>query len=96
MLEDSDKAWHLDKRISISHIIATLTVATGALWWGATVETRLAERIGADLVHDSQLRALQHSQLAANDVVTDRLNRIEEKLDRLIEAQINRWDSQER
>lgn len=36
------KHWHLDKRVSLSHIGSTLAVLVGLMIWGGTVETRLA------------------------------------------------------
>ena len=39
---DQKTGWHLEKSVSVGHIITTLSIAFSALWWASTVETRLA------------------------------------------------------
>ena len=40
--ERRDKSWHLDKTISIGHILTTITVAGSLLVWGLSVDKRVA------------------------------------------------------
>lgn len=34
--------WHLDKRVNLSHIFATLALAAGMFSWGSAVDKRVA------------------------------------------------------
>jgi len=81
-----DSHWHLDKRVSVGHILTTLSVAVGVIYYASTIETRLAELAGADRVHDAKLEAVMQSQTRGQEMITDRLDRMEGKLDRLIES----------
>lgn len=39
--ERRNKSWHLDKTISIGHILTTLSVAGSLIVWGLTVDKRV-------------------------------------------------------
>jgi Tfp pilus assembly protein PilO len=41
-LTDPDGAWHLDKRVNVSHIVATLALALSAFAWGSAIDRRVA------------------------------------------------------
>lgn len=41
-VERRNGSWHLDKTISIGHILTTLTVAGSLVVWGLTVDKRVA------------------------------------------------------
>lgn len=81
-----DSHWHLDKRVSVGHILTTLSVAVGVIYYAATLETRLAELAGADKVHDAKIEAIVQAQTRGQEMLTRRLDRMEGKLDRLIES----------
>lgn len=36
------RSWHLDKRVNVTHLIATFTMAAGMFTWAATIDRRLA------------------------------------------------------
>jgi hypothetical protein len=38
----SDGAWHLDKKVNLSHIVATLMLAAAIFTWGSKIEQRIA------------------------------------------------------
>jgi Flp pilus assembly protein TadB len=52
----TDSAWHLDKKVNISHIIATLMLAAAIFTWGSKIEQRIA------LVEASSTRQAQVDQ----------------------------------
>ena len=37
-----DGGWHLDKRVNVSHLSATICLVAGLFAWGSTIETRVA------------------------------------------------------
>lgn len=34
--------WHLDKRLNVSHIVATITIVGGLFIWGSRLEERIS------------------------------------------------------
>tara|TARA_R110000822_G_scaffold27674_9_gene82377 strand:- start:936 stop:1187 length:252 start_codon:yes stop_codon:yes gene_type:complete len=66
--------WHLDKRLSISHLMTTLMIAAAAFAYASGIETRLtALEVGQGYQHETNVR------------LNDSLAAINGKLDRLIE-----------
>ena len=55
----NDSAWHLDKKVNLSHIVATLTLAAAIFTWGSKIEQRIA------LVEASATRQAQVDQAQA-------------------------------
>lgn len=39
---DYDRHWHLDKRVNISHIVATLLLAVSVFAWAAAIDRRVS------------------------------------------------------
>lgn len=76
----SDNHWHLDKRVNISHIVATILLLVG----GFSVVQRLDSRITANEV---RIEAIQQQTLEYQRRAIDQMNRIEDKIDRVIERQ---------
>lgn len=76
--------WHLDKKVPIALIIAIMVQTGGALWWTSKLDSRIetVERHVADTKDDAaRLVRLE----AFRDNLGNRLDRIEAKLDRLVE-----------
>lgn len=40
--DDGQGAWHLDKRVNVSHLLATAGLALSAFAWGSAIERRVA------------------------------------------------------
>lgn len=81
--------WHLSKEVGLSVIIAIVVQTVGLVWWArgviASVEQRLVllevartEQSEHDMVQDQRAAATAAA-------ISARLDRIEDKLDRLIE-----------
>jgi len=77
MERDNDAHWSIDKRVNLSHIIATGTMLVSLFVWG----NKMDNRVTALEVHNQ-------NNTQSMQILDNRLNRIENKLDRLIEKSI--------
>lgn len=81
------REWHLDKTISVGHLISTITIAVSVFAWAMALEKRVEQ-------HATQIEVLKESH-ALNRSRIDGMRgelkqdylRIEDKLDRLLETQ---------
>ena len=76
--------WHLDKRISVGHLVTTGTLLLGIVLWGARMETRITvAEVGQQVAKEqvSQVYMALDSRMIQQEKT---LYRIEEKLDRSI------------
>ncbi len=92
--------WHLEKTVSVGHIVTTLSVAFGVIWYMAGLENQV------DIVRQEQVHIKQ--SLIRVETQTDNKTReitkrfekireeqkadnrrIEEKIDKLIERELN-------
>ena len=78
----AEYGWHLKKELNVSHLLVTLTMAAGLFTWGMQMDSRMTR------VETGQ-EALHQAASSAEQAVAARLNRIEDKLDRLIERQVS-------
>ena len=85
-----EEHFHLDRSISVGHIITTITIVVSMIWWASTVETRLA-------VQESSVRTLQETDRrhesdssAMRAEIRDQLAALNAKVDRLVERQASR------
>lgn len=79
------KHWVLKREIQLGHLISTAVVAVSALGYVLTLERRIA-LVEQQIVAQREVDAKQDvAQAKAADALTARLDRIESKLDRLIE-----------
>jgi glutathione S-transferase len=91
------EAWHLDKKVPIGLLIGLLIQVLWFSWWASSLNSSLQAVIEKSQYHDVQISALntgreQNSSritaLETRGQTTDaKLDRIEDKLDRLIEKQ---------
>lgn len=81
--ENQDPSWHLDKRISIGHIITTLVVTVGVVLYAAKQDTYIALLQQKTLENEKRIESVK-------DDVMHRLDSINSKLDRLIRDSITR------
>lgn len=104
--------WHLDKTLNVSHILATLTIASGIFLWAGKTDTRIS-LVEASLMNnksgyeksDEQIRsdAMRQDVLLRNELVEIKtaLGRIEinlnSKADKdLVQALVNQLKRVER
>lgn len=70
--------WHLRKEVNVGHFLMTMTLAGGLVVWGMQIDSRITRlEVLAEAQRDAQQRAIQ--------VLEQRFDRIERKLDRLVE-----------
>lgn len=74
MAQNNDNGWVFKKEIQLGHLLTTLMVVVSVIIYIQKIETRLA-------VAESQVDQLQED----NKVLKSSLDRINSKLDRLIE-----------
>lgn len=81
--------WHLKREIQLGHLITTLTVIISVAVYVQRIDQRLAivEARQIDAVREQRERDERQDKLAAEafSLVRSQLNRIDEKLDRLME-----------
>lgn len=84
---DPRAAFHLDKTVNISHIITTMSIVVSAIWWGSSVETRIAVQASETSSIKGSVARLESDQIKARDEVNQKLDKINDKLDRIVEGQ---------
>ena len=81
-----DGAWHLDKKVNISHIIATLMLAAAIFTWGSKIEQRISlveEKAGRQAqVDQAQDQEFRRSVVEMREDIRD----LSRKIDKLIES----------
>jgi hypothetical protein len=78
-MEDIKHHWSVDRRINLSHLVTTFMIVVGLFQWGNKMDVRV-----------STLETNFRNTEATSAQLYKRLERIEDKLDRLIEHDINR------
>lgn len=93
--------WHVDKRVSVSHLITTVLLSVSLIKWGMVMEARMAQReifeqaqAQRDVAQDRMIERFDGNlsgQIEKVDTkLSARLDRIDDKLDRLIEGATDR------
>ena len=72
--------WHLKKEFNVGHLFTTLTLAIGLIAWGNKMDQRVTRM---EMAQEAQHEAVAISERS----FTARLDRIDDKLDRIIERQ---------
>lgn len=81
------RGWHLDKGIGVAHILTTVGLALGGIWYIAGQDNRVSQaelnirHLEAQMERDRQSIEKQRDELRTD------LRLINSKLDRLIETQ---------
>lgn len=90
MNSQKSEKWKLDKHIPVAVIVAILVQTSGAIWWAATVTTRMDDmdrRIDTNAITINQSRIVLERMSRVEervDGLKEQTNRIENKLDRAI------------
>lgn len=79
--EDEREPWHLDKRVPLALILALLLQTVSAVWWAATIDSRVSNNEGTLSRLDSRLADIA---VFSNDQEVQ-LGRIEEQVNGLRE-----------
>ena len=84
--QEPKASWHLDKKVNISHILATLTLAAAIFTWGSKIEQRVA------LVESSTARQAQVDQAQDQEFrryvveMREDVREMSRKIEKLIES----------
>ena len=81
-----DSAWHLDKKVNISHIIATMMLVAAFFTWGSKIEQRIA-LVEASATRQAQVDQAQDQEFRRYVVeMREDIHELNRKIDKLIEA----------
>lgn len=90
MEKETSEHWHLDKKVPIGIIFAIVLQGLGAVLYVARMEARLDQRLALIEADNRQLHAgrqdSDRQRAADSSALANRLDRLESKLDRLIET----------
>ena len=82
--------WHLDKTISVGHLLSTIVIAVSVFSWASAVDTRVEHNAQAIIyLTKQQQENKQRIESVRGEIRTD-LRVINDKLDRLIEKRLGR------
>lgn len=78
--------WHIKREIQIGHLITTMSVAFSVIWYAGKLEQRIA-LVEQSIVMQRERDMSQDNQASMSyQQMRQQLDRIDSKLDRLIEA----------
>lgn len=81
MLDDDKSGWHLNKNISIGHLITTFTVAASVMFWAMSMDTRVTV-LERELAHSQAADERMEKELKESLIeVKATLLRIEMRMD---------------
>ena len=87
-LHNDRREWHLDKNVSIGHIVSTLIIAMSVFSWAMAIDKRVEQNAQSiTFLTYNQKRVENRVDLTRQEIRQD-LQAINSKLDRLIERQI--------
>ncbi len=86
-MSDMDRrGWHLDKGVSIAHILTTVALMVSALWYLAGQDKRISNlELNVQHLQQSRLEDQDRTVRKFDELKTD-LRTINAKLDRIIEG----------
>ena len=74
------QGWHVDKRVSVGHIITTLMVASAFFAWMTSIESSVSVNT-SNIEHNTQeITDVKHAQDAQYAEIIRRLERIDDRL----------------
>lgn len=84
-IEPDRRQWHLDKTVSISHLITTVSLVVTAIWWAATLDKRMAILEAAQAYQVQRNDQIEHAMREMASQNRDDIKAINAKLDRIME-----------
>lgn len=84
------RSWHLDKTISVGHLVSTVIIAVSVFSWAVTLDKRVEQNsLNIEHLKEQQVNDRKQVQEMRVEIKQD-LRDINAKLDRLIESQAKR------
>lgn len=78
--------WHIKREIQIGHLITTMSVAFSVIWYAGKLEQRIALVEQSTVMQSKRDDAQDANTTNSISQLRQQLDRIDSKLDRLIEA----------
>lgn len=82
---DEKRHWHLDKTVSIAHILSTIVIAGSVFAWAMALEKRVDRNAQAIEFLLIQQKDERHRMETMRIEIRQDFNSVNQKLDRLIE-----------
>lgn len=84
------KHWHLDRTVSITHIISTAAVVISLFTWGGSIDKRIDQN-SQNISHLAKMQSRQENRIneVKKEIRAD-LQIINNKLDRIIERRLKK------
>ncbi len=82
--------WHLDRRLQITHILSTLSLGVGAVLYVGDIRKDVEVLKAKDVAQAARDQRQDLDAASRQQDLQSRLERIDEKLDRLIENRSRR------
>ncbi len=70
---DDRRGFHIEKSVSVGHLMTTVSIIVSMIWWASTVETRLA-------VTASDIQTMKAQAQTTREDVRDSLKEIKDAL----------------
>ena len=81
------RSWHLDKTISVGHLVSTVVIAVSVFSWAMTLDKRVEQNsLSITHIKEQQIAEQKRIDQLRTEIKQD-LRDINQKLDRLIESQ---------
>lgn len=78
--------WHIKREVQIGHLITTMSVAFSVIWYAGKLEQRIALVEQSIVVQRDRDTAQDNQSSAAFQQMRQQLDRMDSKLDRIIES----------
>ncbi|WP_423186787.1 hypothetical protein ACO1PK_00810 [Alishewanella sp. d11] len=89
-MDNQRASWHLDKTISVGHLVSTVIIAVSVFSWAMTLDKRV-EQNSLSIAHLKEQQATDQKRVQElRQEIKQDLRDINAKLDRLIESQSKR------
>ena len=75
-----DNSWHLDKRISFSHLITTMAIIISLFTWGSTLDKRLTLLEESAKRQEEAIKQDRESIRILNTEIRGELSRLNDKM----------------
>jgi hypothetical protein len=86
-VNDTESHWHLDKRLNVGHVLTTLSIAGVMILWAMNIEGRIQSHDIQLTTIVEQMDRMDDRNIRSLENISEQINRINDKLDRLIERQ---------
>jgi septal ring factor EnvC (AmiA/AmiB activator) len=89
-METADNAWHLNKSVPVSLIMAMFLQSAAAIWWASSIESRVGSIAKSDDAQAQQIRTVEtsvQSQAVEAATLTAQLPALNDALDEVRTSQ---------